>query len=131
MDNDVYVNLDDLVFHIPPTRRFAKKMKVEPNFWEDMYRKKKFWGYSNGELQEWFEFKTKGRKINSRAVDRWIARQEVFNTAQSLIKKGEKTAHIKLFGNHVEVQNYLKAHTITHYKIENFGDLIQEENATQ
>ena len=132
MDNDVYVNLDDLVFHIPPDHRFAKRMKVPAGFWEDMYRRKKFWGYSTKELIEWFEFKTQGGKINQRLIDRWIARQEIYDTAQSLIKKGEKTVHIRYFSdisNKKEAHNYLKCHTITHYNIKNFGNLIIEENA--
>lgn len=107
MDN-VFINLNDPVFLIEPDIRFAKRMQVPLGFWKDMYQRKNFWGYSEKELSEWFEFKTKGRKISNKALYRWLVRQDVYNTAQTLIKRGEKTVHIKYFNKH---QEFLKSYT--------------------
>lgn len=81
-------------------------MGVTPKFWEDMWFRYKFLGYSKKDLQEWFEFKTT-RNISIKTVQRWVSRQEIYDDAHFATKRGAKIVNRHFFKRNQELLDNL------------------------
>jgi hypothetical protein len=108
MDERIYIKLNFPIFKEHPTVIFSKNMKVPVGFWNDLWRRYTFLEYKPSDLQDWFELKI-GKEISEKTIRRYLIRQELFNRAQLMIRKGEETVHIRHFTKH---QEYLKPYMI-------------------
>lgn len=76
-------------------------MKVPIGFWNDLYRRHKFWDYKHEEMIEWFEFKTR-KQISKKTLYRWIIRQELYNDAQRALHEGSHLVTVEYFNRNKE-----------------------------
>lgn len=96
------IDITNPIFKQKPTIKFAETMGVSPLFWENMWIRYKYQGYSPRDLQEWFELKA-GKHISRKTIYRWIVRQELYDDALKATQMGAHTVTIHFFKRHVDI----------------------------
>ena len=113
------ISITDDIFTKKPTYLFAEKMGVSPLFWENMYLRYKYLGYSKRDLKEWFELKAL-KPISRKTIYRYIIRQEIYDDAHLAVKKGAK----------IVTTNYFKRNKRFVVNPESFDQLIDQTDET-
>jgi len=99
---DERVDITSPIFKIKPTLKFSETMGVSPHFWENMWFRYKYQGYTPRDLKEWFELKA-GKPISRKTIYRWILRQELYDDAHLAVKRGAQIVTISYFKRHKNV----------------------------
>ena len=71
-------------------------MGVSPLFWENMWYRYKYLGYSKRDLKEWFELKA-CKPISRKTIGRWVKRQELYDDAHIAVVRGAQIVTINYF----------------------------------
>jgi predicted transcriptional regulator len=93
------IDITTALFTQCPAEHFAKRRNVQPEFWNDMWRRYIELKYTRKDLQEWYMFKTK-KQISKKTIGRYIVRQEIYEDAQIAVKSGAKIVSREYFINH-------------------------------
>ena len=96
------IDLHHPIFTTNPAIRFAETMKVPVDFSEDMWRRYHTLAYSEKDLQDWFQLKTK-REISIKTIQRWVVRQEIYHDAQRALKEGAQQVTAEYFKNNLNM----------------------------
>lgn len=98
---DERIELTSPIFKVKPTHKFAETMGVSALFWENMWFRYRWLGYSKRDLKEWFELKA-GKPISKKTIGRWVIRQELYDDAHLAVKKGATVVTIHYFRRHID-----------------------------
>lgn len=99
---DERIELTSPIFKIKPTIKFGETMGVSPFFWENMWYRYKYLGYTRRDLKEWFQLKS-GKHISKKTIGRWILRQELYDDAKLAMKAGAKIVTITYFKRNINI----------------------------
>lgn len=84
------------LFTQAPAIRFAKEYDVDPEVWNEMWRRHKILEYSLRDLCDFF-FLRVGRKPNPKSINKWIVRTNIYFLAHSVSKRGVRVVDSEFF----------------------------------
>lgn len=85
------------LFTIDPAIRFGREYGVEPQLWNEMWRRHTLLQYSTSELCEFFQFKV-GKRPKAKSIKRWITRTEIYCLANHVGRMGVRVVQSEYFG---------------------------------
>jgi hypothetical protein len=88
------------LFTEAPEVRFAKEYAVSPDLWKELWKRHTFHEYRLSDLCDFYELKTMGKTISTKAMQRWLWRTYVFGKAQGVMKMGVRVVQSEFFGNY-------------------------------
>lgn len=89
------------IFTVDPAIRFAKEYALPQESWNELWRRYKLLGYSNGDLRDYLFIKY-ARNLKHASMYRWIARGEIYTVTKPLVKLGVEHVNSSIFGDYEE-----------------------------
>lgn len=84
------------LFTQDPDNRFSNVYKVQRGLWKEMWRRYSILHYSNQDLADYFEIKTKS-KISNQNIKRWLNRTKVYMKVKHVMDKGCESLRSEFF----------------------------------
>jgi hypothetical protein len=89
------------IFSLDPSIRFSKEYGLPKEVWIEIWRRYKLLDYSNGDIRDYLFLKY-ARNISWSAMNRWLARGEIYMITEPLITKGVVHVNSAIFKDYEE-----------------------------
>lgn len=87
------------LFTTDPAKRFADRYDVPESVWKEMWGRHVLLGYTTAEMAGLYQVLT-GKKINKRAVKRWLTRTHIYTLTIPVLKQGTEAVTLEFFGKY-------------------------------
>ena len=89
------------IFTLEPSVRFSKEYGLPKQAWTEVWKRYKLLEYSNGDIRDYLFLKY-ARNISWSAMNRWLARGEIYVITKPLIEKGVIHVNSSIFKSYEE-----------------------------